>query len=87
MQLQVQLSPHVARRPIALAGGAYEKGTAREAFDFQEPYLRAVFGFLGLTDVSFIHVESQNIGPDAAKEGMAEARRKLNALAVVPLAA
>jgi FMN-dependent NADH-azoreductase len=40
-------------------GSAYEKGTAREAFDFQEPYLRHVLGFIGLTDVTFIHADNQ----------------------------
>jgi len=44
---------------ITSRGGAYEKGTAREAFDFQEPYLRHILGFIGLTDVTFIHVENQ----------------------------
>jgi FMN-dependent NADH-azoreductase len=40
-------------------GGAYEKGTPREAFDFQEPYLRHILGFIGLTDVTFLHAENQ----------------------------
>src|SRR4029077_16524720 len=44
---------------ITSRGGAYEKGTAMEAFDFQEPYLRHILGFIGLTDVTFIHVENQ----------------------------
>jgi FMN-dependent NADH-azoreductase len=44
---------------ITARGGAYEKGTAKEAYDFQEPYLRHVFGFMGLTDVTFIHAENQ----------------------------
>ena len=44
---------------ITSRGGAYEKGTAREAFDFQEPWLRHVLGFIGLTDVTFIHAENQ----------------------------
>jgi FMN-dependent NADH-azoreductase len=70
---------------VASRGGSYSG--AAKAMDFQEPYLRAVFGFLGLTDVSFVHVESQNVSPDAAKQGVAAARRKLNALAAVPLAA
>src|SRR6266403_3290376 len=38
---------------ITSRGSAYRKGTAREAFDFQEPYLRHVLGFIGLTDVTF----------------------------------
>jgi FMN-dependent NADH-azoreductase len=44
---------------ITARGGAYEKGSAKEAYDFQEPYLRHVFGFMGLTDVTFIHAENQ----------------------------
>jgi len=44
---------------ITSRGGAYEKGTAKEAYDFQEPYLRHVLGFMGLTDVTFIHAENQ----------------------------
>ena len=44
---------------ITARGGAYEKGTPAEKFDFQEPYLRHIFGFIGLTDVTFIHAENQ----------------------------
>jgi len=44
---------------ITARGGAYEKGSPRESFDFQEPYLRHIFGFVGLTDVTFIHAENQ----------------------------
>jgi len=54
---------------ITARGGAYEKGTPREKFDFQEPYLRHIFGFIGLTDVTFIHAENQareNAGPSFA---------------------
>ena len=50
---------------ITARGGAYEKGTAREAFDFQEPYLRHILGFIGLTDITFIHAENQ-VGERAA---------------------
>src|SRR5258705_674612 len=44
---------------ITSRGGDYEKGTSREAFDFQEPYLRHILGFIGLTDATFIHAEKQ----------------------------
>jgi len=40
-------------------GGAYGHGTHSEKFDFQEPYLRHILGFIGLTDVTFIHAENQ----------------------------
>ena len=51
---------------ITARGGSYEKGTAREAFDFQEPYLRHILGFIGLTDVTFIHAENQSRDQAAA---------------------
>jgi FMN-dependent NADH-azoreductase len=50
---------------ITARGGAYEKGTAREALDFQEPYLRSILGFIGLTDVTFIHANNQARGQAA----------------------
>jgi FMN-dependent NADH-azoreductase len=54
---------------VTARGGAYEKGTPTEKFDFQEPYLRHIFGFIGLTDVTFIHAENQareGAGPSLA---------------------
>lgn len=45
---------------ITARGGAYEKGTATEALDFQVPYLRHILGFIGLTDVTFIHADNQS---------------------------
>ena len=44
---------------VTARGGAYEKGTPGEKLDFQEPYLRHIFGFIGVTDVTFIHAENQ----------------------------
>ena len=54
---------------ITSRGGAYEKGTPAEKFDFQEPYLRHILGFVGVTDVTFIHAENQagkGAGPSLA---------------------
>jgi FMN-dependent NADH-azoreductase len=51
---------------ITARGGAYEKGTATETFDFQVPYLRHVLGFIGLTDITFIHAENQSRAQAAA---------------------
>src|SRR6267143_567775 len=49
---------------ISSRGGTYGKGTPTESYDFQEPYLRHVLSFIGLTDVTFIHAENQ-CRPDA----------------------
>jgi FMN-dependent NADH-azoreductase len=50
---------------ITARGGAYGKGSPAEAFDFQEPYLRHILAFVGLSDVTFIHAENQ-AKPEAA---------------------
>src|SRR6185369_11498027 len=54
-------------------GGIYTEGPARP-MDFQEPYLRALLGFLGLTDVTFVHVEGLNISSESAALGLHKAR-------------
>lgn len=49
---------------IESRGGLYSEGPAA-AIDFQEPYLRQLLGFIGLTDVTFIHAEKIGFGPEA----------------------
>ena len=42
---------------LIASGGVYQQGTAMESLNFVGPYLRAVFGFLGVTDVKIIAAE------------------------------
>jgi FMN-dependent NADH-azoreductase len=44
-------------------GGIYSEGPAVAA-DFQEPFLRQVFAFFGIDDVTFIRAEGVAYGPD-----------------------
>ncbi len=39
---------------LLASGGVYSGGTVMASFDFVAPHLRAVFGFLGITDVTII---------------------------------
>jgi FMN-dependent NADH-azoreductase len=39
---------------LVAAGGSYDAGTAMASFNFVEPYLRTVFGFLGVAEVRFV---------------------------------
>lgn len=39
---------------IIATGGIYDAQTQMASFNFVEPYLRALFGFLGLVDVTFL---------------------------------
>lgn len=47
---------------VTSRGGAFRPGTPTERFDHQEPYLRHILAFIGLTDVTFIHAENQKPG-------------------------
>ncbi|HLY62354.1 MAG TPA: FMN-dependent NADH-azoreductase [Terriglobia bacterium] len=64
---------------ITARGGAYEKGTASETFDFQEPYLRHILGIVGLTDVTFIHAENQ--AREGAGTSLAAATERIGEIA------
>jgi FMN-dependent NADH-azoreductase len=50
---------------VVARGGVYSQGPMK-AMDFQEPYLRQLLGFIGITDVTFVPVEGVAYGPDAA---------------------
>jgi FMN-dependent NADH-azoreductase len=39
---------------LLASGGVYGAGTAMASFDFVEPYLRKIFGFIGVTNTSFL---------------------------------
>jgi FMN-dependent NADH-azoreductase len=50
----------VSGKPLVLIlarGGVYPKGNPCETFDFQETYLRGIFGFIGFTDIRAIHIQ------------------------------
>lgn len=61
-------------------GGLYSAGPA-QALDFQEPYLRQLLGFIGLTDVTFVRAEKIGYGPDARDQAVADSRAVLAKLA------
>lgn len=65
---------------VVARGGFYSKGTPAAAMDFQEPYLRAVLGFVGLTDVTFVHLEGLATGPEAANTNRDKALAEIERL-------
>jgi FMN-dependent NADH-azoreductase len=54
-------------------GGLYGADTPGASFDHQETYLRAVFGFLGITDITFIRAEGVGM-PDVRPKSIETAR-------------
>lgn len=63
-------------------GGAYPAGSPIHTLDFQEPFLRAILGFIGLTEIEFIHAEHQSEDPATAAAGLALAERALAQLVI-----
>ena len=39
---------------VIASGGVYESGTPAAAFNFVEPYLKTMLGFIGVTDLKFV---------------------------------
>ena len=71
---------------IESRGGLYSEGPA-QAIDFQEPYLRHLLGFMGLTDVQFVHAEKIGYGPEARTAALAAASAELQLFADQGIAA
>lgn len=61
-------------------GGLYAPGTPNEANDFHERYLRAMFTFIGISEVEIIRAEGLAFGP-----GPRETAMKAAFASVVPL--
>jgi FMN-dependent NADH-azoreductase len=68
---------------IVFARGGKYHGTPA---DTQTPYLRAVFGLLGITDIEFIYAEGLNMGPDIQRDGLEFAHRQIDALTATVVA-
>jgi len=57
-------------------GGLYSEGPA-VGLDFQEPHLRTLLGFMGVTDVTFVRAEKLGFGPDAVAQAKADAKARI----------
>jgi FMN-dependent NADH-azoreductase len=58
-------------------GGFYGADTDAAALDHQESYLRALFGFLGITDVTFIRTEGVALGAETRERAIAGAKGEI----------
>ncbi len=59
---------------IALTRGGIHRDTPG---DTQVPYLKTVFGFLGMTDVEFVYAEGLAMGPEAEQRAFASAQSQI----------
>lgn len=73
----IGLTPDRKVYVVTARGGRY----VGSPLDFQAPHVRQLLGFIGITDVEFVNVEGQSMGPAEAAKGRAEADEALAALA------
>ena len=70
---------------IESRGGLYSEGPA-QAIDFQEPYLRHLLGFIGITDVTFVRAEKIGYGPEARTAAIEGAKAQISEVVGAELA-
>ena len=61
-------------------GGFYSDGPAK-SLDGQEPHLRALLGFVGITDIAFIRAERLAMGPEFRQKAIDDAKSDIRRLA------
>ncbi|HTX50242.1 MAG TPA: NAD(P)H-dependent oxidoreductase [Caulobacteraceae bacterium] len=66
---------------VSTRGGLYTPGAPAEGLDFQETYLRAVLGFIGIDDVEIVRAEGLAFGPEQRSASVAAAHASIPALA------
>ncbi len=59
---------------ISSRGGKHGDASA---MDFQESYLKVIFGFVGITDITVIRAEGIGYGPDVAKAAIEGAKAEI----------
>lgn len=62
---------------IHSSGGAYSEGSPYAPYNQLDPYIRTLFGFFNIVDITIIHVENQNRSGDAQALGLAAAEAEL----------
>ena len=58
---------------VETRGGVYTTGPAA-SLNHQEPHLKTLLGFIGISDVQFIHAEGLDMGPESRANGLAHAK-------------
>lgn len=69
---------------IVASAAAYEPGTPLETYNAESPYLKQIFGFIGITDVTFVSAGGTyvlNSGKTSVDEFIAPLVGKINAAA------
>lgn len=66
---------------VSTRGGFYGPETANAALEHQESYLRGIFGFFGITDLSFVRAEGMAVGEQQRADALQAAEAQIRRLA------
>ena len=66
---------------ISARGNDYSAGSQMHQFDFQEPYLRSIFGLAGISDITFINAQPMDFAPGFTQENLNKAKEEAKLLA------
>lgn len=64
---------------ISTRGGRYSSNET-QALDFQEPYLRMIFNFVGIQDIEFVKAEPMDMGKEAREKALNSAKTAITTL-------
>lgn len=68
---------------VTSRGGDYTPGSPLAALDFQQPYIRAAFGFIGVTDITFVNAQPMDSqGPEVMHRKFEEAIAEIKKLQI-----
>jgi FMN-dependent NADH-azoreductase len=65
----------------ARGGGGYGPGEQREQANFEDPYLKTALGFIGITDVTFLHVNNTASGDEIVQASLTGVRDQIKSAA------
>ncbi|MEG0446874.1 MAG: NAD(P)H-dependent oxidoreductase [Comamonas sp.] len=64
-------------------GGMYSTSEIGQALEHQESYVKVMFNFMGVTDVSYVRAEGIGMGPEARAKALEAAHASIDALVTV----
>lgn len=69
---------------VTTRGGDYSEGTGAAGLDFQEPYLKTIFKFVGVEDITFINAQPMDAGgPTRREAAIQEAFEKIKTIRIL----
>jgi FMN-dependent NADH-azoreductase len=69
---------------VTTSNGWHSAGSPTQSYDLETPYLRLILGFMGISDIEFIHAERLGSGDEARSSEIANAKSAIKAAISMP---